>query len=235
VLLIPVPPSAPIAISYGTHGLVTITTTCEPEPCRERLQIYCRKHPSPSLPASRVAAPSEPHCYGAGNAASCCLPLLVPRSLVPPSPLPSPPLPCSSRRAASPCAISRLLKQAATTSNVAAPTDLHATKSPGSIRVGRIESMDPANIFHQGLGTVPPRHHQPYVPPNKPQYNHDDLSDGDGSGHRVAHTLTACCRCRQVAKHDAMRPYRAASLAKGLALSANTWILPQIARSNAPG
>ncbi|KFA70428.1 hypothetical protein S40285_00671 [Stachybotrys chlorohalonatus IBT 40285] len=56
--------------------------------------------------------------------------------------------------------------------------------------------MDAAHIFRQGLGTVPPRQHQPFIQARRPPSNHDDLSDGDGS-HRVAHTLTACCRCRQ--------------------------------------
>ncbi|PHH67553.1 hypothetical protein CDD82_1367 [Ophiocordyceps australis] len=46
--------------------------------------------------------------------------------------------------------------------------------------------MDPAHIF----GSVPPRHAQP-----KAHRHH--LSDDDSAGQRVAHTLTACCRCRQ--------------------------------------
>ncbi|KID77083.1 Transcriptional activator protein acu-15 [Metarhizium brunneum] len=58
--------------------------------------------------------------------------------------------------------------------------------------------MDPAHIFRQGLGSVPSRPNQPYTAHyQKPQRSNDDLSDDDGSGHRVAHTLTACCRCRQ--------------------------------------
>ncbi|KAK2592861.1 hypothetical protein QQS21_009428 [Conoideocrella luteorostrata] len=58
--------------------------------------------------------------------------------------------------------------------------------------------MDPGHIFRQGLGSVPPRHQQPYTTHSqKPPRPHDDLSDDDDSGHRVAHTLTACCRCRQ--------------------------------------
>ncbi|PNY26346.1 Transcriptional activator protein acu-15 [Tolypocladium capitatum] len=58
--------------------------------------------------------------------------------------------------------------------------------------------MDPAHIFRQGLGSVPPRQNQGYAAqPQKPRQAHDDLSDDDGSGQRVAHTLTACCRCRQ--------------------------------------
>lgn len=59
--------------------------------------------------------------------------------------------------------------------------------------------MDPGHIFRQGLGSVPPRPNQPYsIQPQKIPRQHDDLSEDDGSGHRVAHTLTACCRCRQV-------------------------------------
>lgn len=60
--------------------------------------------------------------------------------------------------------------------------------------------MDPAHIFRQGLGTLPPRHNmpQPFPQQRQPADSPDDLSDGDGSGGRVAHTLTACCRCRQV-------------------------------------
>ncbi|PHH64507.1 hypothetical protein CDD81_4286 [Ophiocordyceps australis] len=46
--------------------------------------------------------------------------------------------------------------------------------------------MDPAHIF----GSVPPRQTQP-----KAHRHH--LSDDDSAGQRVAHTLTACCRCRQ--------------------------------------
>ncbi|KAH7270010.1 fungal-specific transcription factor domain-containing protein [Fusarium redolens] len=75
--------------------------------------------------------------------------------------------------------------------------------------------MDPADIFRQGFGQVAPRqnpvfmghpqHHmvqfqqQPPPPPafRKPVQQTDETSDGDGSGHRIAHTLTACCRCRQ--------------------------------------
>lgn len=60
--------------------------------------------------------------------------------------------------------------------------------------------MDPAHIFRQGLGSVPPRQNHAHAaqppPQSQPQPLHD-FSDDDGSGHRVAHTLTACCRCRQ--------------------------------------
>ncbi|KAK5990735.1 Transcriptional activator acu-15-like protein [Cladobotryum mycophilum] len=56
--------------------------------------------------------------------------------------------------------------------------------------------MDSAHIFRQGLGTVPPRPAHVYAQPRKSPQARDDLSDGD-SGPRVAHTLTACCRCRQ--------------------------------------
>lgn len=76
--------------------------------------------------------------------------------------------------------------------------------------------MDPADIFRQGFGQVAPRqnpvfmghpqHHmvqfqqQPPPPPafRKPVQQTEETSDGDGSSHRIAHTLTACCRCRQV-------------------------------------
>ncbi|TWU74540.1 hypothetical protein ED733_006039 [Metarhizium rileyi] len=58
--------------------------------------------------------------------------------------------------------------------------------------------MDAMHIFRQGLGSVPSRPKQPYTAQyHTPQRSNDDLSDDDGSGHRVAHTLTACCRCRQ--------------------------------------
>ncbi|KJZ78351.1 hypothetical protein HIM_02389 [Hirsutella minnesotensis 3608] len=58
--------------------------------------------------------------------------------------------------------------------------------------------MDPTHIFRQGLGSVPPRqnHAQVAQAQRSPQGFHD-FSDDEGSGHRVAHTLTACCRCRQ--------------------------------------
>ncbi|GAB0132962.1 hypothetical protein EsDP_00001382 [Epichloe bromicola] len=58
--------------------------------------------------------------------------------------------------------------------------------------------MDPGHIFRQGLGSMPPRPTQSYSPQHqKPARHQDDVSDEDGSGPRVAHTLTACCRCRQ--------------------------------------
>lgn len=42
---------------------------------------------------------------------------------------------------------------------------------------------------------------QPLQPPPQPFQKapspNDETSDGDSSGHRIAHTLTACCRCRQ--------------------------------------
>src|SRR5688572_19266402 len=76
--------------------------------------------------------------------------------------------------------------------------------------------MDPAEIFRQ-FGHVAPRqnpvymgHQQPmvqYQPQmqqqtfRKPMQQPEETSDGDGSGHRIAHTLTACCRCRQVPTH----------------------------------
>ncbi|KAG6112417.1 hypothetical protein E4U13_004298 [Claviceps humidiphila] len=58
--------------------------------------------------------------------------------------------------------------------------------------------MDPGHIFRQGLGSVLPRPAQSFIPQyQKPARHQDDVSDDDGSGPRVAHTLTACCRCRQ--------------------------------------
>ncbi|CEJ90454.1 hypothetical protein VHEMI06241 [[Torrubiella] hemipterigena] len=57
--------------------------------------------------------------------------------------------------------------------------------------------MDAAHIFRQGLGTVPPRQIQTFDPYQGQGYEADDFLDGDSSGQRVAHTLTACCRCRQ--------------------------------------
>ncbi|KAG5977518.1 hypothetical protein E4U55_006729 [Claviceps digitariae] len=58
--------------------------------------------------------------------------------------------------------------------------------------------MDPGHIFRQGLGSMPPRPVQSFTPQyQKSASQQDDLSEEDGSGPRVAHTLTACCRCRQ--------------------------------------
>ncbi|TDZ37442.1 Pyrimidine pathway regulatory protein 1 [Colletotrichum spinosum] len=73
--------------------------------------------------------------------------------------------------------------------------------------------MDAAAVFRHGLGSMnmmarnPPYHHHP-PPPPQPQLHHqvqalrappssrgDDESDGPSN--RIAHTLTACCRCRQ--------------------------------------
>ncbi|KAH8737171.1 fungal-specific transcription factor domain-containing protein [Ilyonectria robusta] len=75
--------------------------------------------------------------------------------------------------------------------------------------------MDAATIFRQGMGPAGPRMNHAFMshpqqqqpPPPPPQQQQqqfrkapspqDDTSDGDTSGHRIAHTLTACCRCRQ--------------------------------------
>ncbi|KAL7902112.1 fungal-specific transcription factor domain-containing protein [Trichoderma sp. SZMC 28014] len=57
--------------------------------------------------------------------------------------------------------------------------------------------MDAAHIFRQGLGTVAPRMNHAYAQPRNLVQSPDDFFDGDTSSHRVAHTLTACCRCRQ--------------------------------------
>ena len=68
------------------------------------------------------------------------------------------------------------------------------------IRGPRAVLMDAAHIFRQGLGTVAPRHAQPLFQEQlrRPAPRRDELSDGEVGGARVAHTLTACCRCRQV-------------------------------------
>lgn len=114
--------------------------------------------------------------------------------------------------------------------------------------------MDPAHVFRQGLGSVAPRqqqHQQQYQTlniPSRPPVTQDDLSDqGDGSG-RIAHTLTACCRCRQVriymlpielsltqnrGKQDAIRHYLDVSLASDLVRYANTSIRPKVVKSTA--
>jgi hypothetical protein len=62
-------------------------------------------------------------------------------------------------------------------------------------------SMDAFSIFRQGLTSVasrPPQHNYYTKPriPAPPPLLRDDL-DSD-SPQRTAHTLTACCRCRQV-------------------------------------
>ncbi|KAL2200269.1 fungal-specific transcription factor domain-containing protein [Corynascus similis CBS 632.67] len=59
--------------------------------------------------------------------------------------------------------------------------------------------MDPAAVFHQSLGSVlPPQHFFPGRPPVPGPYPWDSPEqDAHDAPHRVAHTLTACCRCRQ--------------------------------------
>lgn len=63
--------------------------------------------------------------------------------------------------------------------------------------------MDAADIFRQGLGTVLPRQPQyffpgrPPVPVPVPNPYAWDTQESEAP-HRIAHTLTACCRCRQV-------------------------------------
>ncbi|SPO04256.1 related to purine utilization positive regulator [Cephalotrichum gorgonifer] len=64
------------------------------------------------------------------------------------------------------------------------------------------ELMDPAAIFQQqaflGPAPVPPQQTPPRVSRRPaPNRGRGDSSETDGSSHRVAHTLTACCRCRQ--------------------------------------
>ncbi|KAF9873756.1 hypothetical protein CkaCkLH20_08866 [Colletotrichum karsti] len=72
--------------------------------------------------------------------------------------------------------------------------------------------MDAAAVFRHGLGNMnmmarnPPYHHHP-PPPLPPQNYHQALrrpppsrgddNESDGPSNRIAHTLTACCRCRQ--------------------------------------
>jgi hypothetical protein len=70
--------------------------------------------------------------------------------------------------------------------------------------------MDAADVF-RGLGSVIQRPPQ-YIFPKKAQVPQaqprtlpppqlqprDDVSDNDAAPSRIAHTLTACCRCRQV-------------------------------------
>lgn len=61
--------------------------------------------------------------------------------------------------------------------------------------------MDAGDVFRQGLGSViprPPVNFQHHSPPRKqPNHQRDDVSESDSSSHRIAHTLTACSRCRQ--------------------------------------
>ncbi|KAI8954404.1 hypothetical protein F4801DRAFT_575480 [Xylaria longipes] len=56
--------------------------------------------------------------------------------------------------------------------------------------------MDASIVFRQveGFGSQIPRPHQEF-PPRK--IVNDDEQGDHGSPHRIAHTLTACCRCRQ--------------------------------------
>lgn len=72
--------------------------------------------------------------------------------------------------------------------------------------------MDAADVFRQGLGSVIPRPPQYfYNPPGPPRTSQPPSSapslrrpptqqrddESDVNSHRIAHTLTACCRCRQ--------------------------------------
>ncbi|KAK4121651.1 hypothetical protein N657DRAFT_577122 [Parathielavia appendiculata] len=59
--------------------------------------------------------------------------------------------------------------------------------------------MDPAAVFHQSLGSVLPHHRFfPGRPPQPGPYPWDSPEQEiHDAPHRVAHTLTACCRCRQ--------------------------------------
>ncbi len=62
------------------------------------------------------------------------------------------------------------------------------------------QPIDATDAFSQGFGYViagPPPLPQSFFqfPRSLPQTRDDE---SDGSSHRIAHTLTACCRCRQV-------------------------------------
>ncbi|KAK3292128.1 fungal-specific transcription factor domain-containing protein [Chaetomium fimeti] len=59
--------------------------------------------------------------------------------------------------------------------------------------------MDPATVFHQSLGSVlPPQHFFPGRAPVPGPYPWDNPEQGSHDApHRVAHTLTACHRCRK--------------------------------------
>jgi hypothetical protein len=75
--------------------------------------------------------------------------------------------------------------------------------------------MDPAGHFQGGFPVIPPQpnsrlvqhpppmthaiHAQALQIPPPPLSHRDDVSE-DGGAHRVAHTLTACTRCRQVSR-----------------------------------
>ncbi|KAI1386529.1 uncharacterized protein F4822DRAFT_319354 [Hypoxylon trugodes] len=59
--------------------------------------------------------------------------------------------------------------------------------------------MDASSVFRQvqGFGAYNPR--PPQGPQQKKTVKVEDHGDNDGeNSHRIAHTLTACCRCRQV-------------------------------------
>lgn len=57
--------------------------------------------------------------------------------------------------------------------------------------------MDPSSVFRQveGFGSHAPRRHQEL--PTRRAGNTEEQGENENS-HRIAHTLTACCRCRQV-------------------------------------
>ncbi|KAF6835714.1 fungal specific transcription factor domain-containing protein [Colletotrichum plurivorum] len=72
--------------------------------------------------------------------------------------------------------------------------------------------MDAAAVFRHGLSNMnmmarnpPYHHHQPPPPPPRLHYqalrappsSRGDDNENDGPSNRIAHTLTACCRCRQ--------------------------------------
>ena len=57
--------------------------------------------------------------------------------------------------------------------------------------------MDAPRLFHPGYGPVIPRPPPPPIFQRRPPLPQRD-DDNDAGSHRIAHTLTACCRCRQV-------------------------------------
>jgi len=68
--------------------------------------------------------------------------------------------------------------------------------------------MDAADVFRQGLGAAfqQPQYFYPNRPPvpvlgaPTPQASAQWDNQENEAPHRIAHTLTACCRCRQVSR-----------------------------------
>jgi hypothetical protein len=69
--------------------------------------------------------------------------------------------------------------------------------------------MDAAAVYRQGLSSVisrqPPQNIYLRNPP--PSRHRDDASESEAASHRIAHTLTACCRCRQVSRCQCALPW----------------------------